>query len=316
MPARLVAPVQPSEALAGRPPETELSVLGRQCRDRRIAEREILARAVGAWEEKRNAAVVKVDWQFTTADARIKLKRLYPSIQLSVEPLGRRNGSLSYLPEVARQGKSRAISRKDGHLSAKATRAGTGRFGQMASLRGTEIVAVPLSEAVSANRRLDLRYYEEAKEFVEHGLEAALSRKKPTGRQYRKLDGHPEARLIGVACSPPPEGQVRWTLTLLADKLVELAVVQSISAECVRTTLKKRSQAVADVVVVGEERLQAVGEVGVPGQEHGPIRRGAGRAGGQVLGDGLIDALVTVVAGRHGVTPVRGGFPAAVATHA
>jgi hypothetical protein len=62
--------------------ETELSVLARQCLDRRIAEREILAREVAAWEEKRNAAVVKVDWQFTTADARIKLKRLYPSIQL------------------------------------------------------------------------------------------------------------------------------------------------------------------------------------------------------------------------------------------
>jgi transposase len=77
------------------------------------------------------------------------------------------------------------------------------------------------------------------KEYVEHGLEAALYRKKPTGRQYRKLDGHQEACLIGVACSAPPQGQARWTLTLLADKLVELAVVESISAECVRTTLKK-----------------------------------------------------------------------------
>jgi hypothetical protein len=62
--------------------ETELSVLGRQCLDRRIAEREILVREVAVWQEKRNAAVVKVDWQFTTTDARIKLKRLYPSIQL------------------------------------------------------------------------------------------------------------------------------------------------------------------------------------------------------------------------------------------
>jgi transposase len=77
------------------------------------------------------------------------------------------------------------------------------------------------------------------KEFVEHGLEAALYRKKPTGRQYRKLDGSQEARLIGVACSTPPQGQARWTLTLLADKLVELAVVESISTECVRMTLKK-----------------------------------------------------------------------------
>lgn len=75
--------------------------------------------------------------------------------------------------------------------------------------------------------------------FVEEGLEAALYRKKPTGRQYRKLDGAEEARLIAVACSKPPSGRSRWTLQLLADKLVELDVVDSISRECVRNTLKK-----------------------------------------------------------------------------
>ena len=75
--------------------------------------------------------------------------------------------------------------------------------------------------------------------FVEEGLEAALQRKKPTGRQYRKLDGDQEAHLIAVACSAAPEGQARWTLRLLADKLVELQVVESISPECVRSTLKK-----------------------------------------------------------------------------
>jgi transposase len=75
--------------------------------------------------------------------------------------------------------------------------------------------------------------------FVEEGLEEALYRKKPTGRQYRKLDGEQEARLIAVACSAAPEGRARWTLRLLADKLVELQVVESISPECVRTTLKK-----------------------------------------------------------------------------
>jgi transposase len=75
--------------------------------------------------------------------------------------------------------------------------------------------------------------------WVEQGLEAALARKRPTGRQYRKLDGVQEAQLIAMACSAPPEGRVRWTLTLLADKLVELDIVDAISAECVRTTLKK-----------------------------------------------------------------------------
>jgi transposase len=62
--------------------ELELSVLARQCLDRRIPDREALRREVAAWEEKRNAAVVKVEWQFTTADARVKLKRLYPSLEL------------------------------------------------------------------------------------------------------------------------------------------------------------------------------------------------------------------------------------------
>jgi len=62
--------------------EMELSVLARQCLDRRIPDLETLRQEVAAWQQKRNAAVVKVDWQFTTADARVKLKRLYPTIQL------------------------------------------------------------------------------------------------------------------------------------------------------------------------------------------------------------------------------------------
>lgn len=62
--------------------EMELSVLARQCLDRRIPDLETLRREVAAWEQKRNAAVAKVDWQFTTADARVKLKRLYPTIEL------------------------------------------------------------------------------------------------------------------------------------------------------------------------------------------------------------------------------------------
>jgi transposase len=77
--------------------------------------------------------------------------------------------------------------------------------------------------------------------FVEEGLAVALERQRPTGRQYRKLDGAQEARLIAVACSAPPEGRARWTLQLLADRLVALEVVETIGRECVRTTLKKTS---------------------------------------------------------------------------
>ena len=61
--------------------ETELSVLTRQCLDRRLGEATELRSEVAAWESARNAAKCRVDWQFTTADARVKLKRLYPSIQ-------------------------------------------------------------------------------------------------------------------------------------------------------------------------------------------------------------------------------------------
>jgi hypothetical protein len=62
--------------------ETELSVLATPCLDRRIPHPAILTRAVAAWEHQRKAGVCRVDWRFTTRDARIKLTRLYPSIQL------------------------------------------------------------------------------------------------------------------------------------------------------------------------------------------------------------------------------------------
>ena len=77
------------------------------------------------------------------------------------------------------------------------------------------------------------------KKFAQGGLDLALHRKKPTGRQYRKLDGDQEARLVAIACSAPPAGRARWTLKMLADRLVELEVVDRICDETVRRTLKK-----------------------------------------------------------------------------
>jgi hypothetical protein len=78
--------------------------------------------------------------------------------------------------------------------------------------------------------------------FVECGLERALGRK-PQDRpsRERKLDGAAEARLIAIACSPPPEGCARWTLKMLADRLVELEVVDAVSDETVRRVMKKTS---------------------------------------------------------------------------
>ena len=77
--------------------------------------------------------------------------------------------------------------------------------------------------------------------LVEDGLEAALVRKPTSRHRAPKLDGEKEARLVALACSSPPEGRARWTLQLLADKLVELQVVDSISEETVRLRLKKTS---------------------------------------------------------------------------
>jgi hypothetical protein len=76
--------------------------------------------------------------------------------------------------------------------------------------------------------------------FVEQGLEAALGRKKQDRpSRERKLDGRAEARLIALACSPPPEGRACWTRQLRADHLVELEVVDCVSDETVRRALKK-----------------------------------------------------------------------------
>jgi transposase len=75
--------------------------------------------------------------------------------------------------------------------------------------------------------------------LVVEGFEAVLARKPSTNRQYRKLDGAQEAELVKLACSKPPKGRARWTLQLLADRLVERKVIGSIGREAVRTTLQK-----------------------------------------------------------------------------
>ena len=93
-----------------------------------------------------------------------------------------------------------------------------------------------IAEALDVNRstveRVRIR-------CVEEGFEAAL-RPRPSRQVHpRKLDGAQEAHLVAVACSPAPNGRARWSLRLLADKLVELQIVDAISYETVRQTLKK-----------------------------------------------------------------------------
>jgi len=79
------------------------------------------------------------------------------------------------------------------------------------------------------------------RQFVAEGLAATLARKRPDRVYARALDGRQEAHLIAVACATPPDGQARWSLRLLADELVRLEVVDAVSYETVRRTLKKTS---------------------------------------------------------------------------
>ena len=93
-----------------------------------------------------------------------------------------------------------------------------------------------IAQALDLNRMTVARVRQQ---FAAEGLDATLHKKKAQDRQYRKLDGAQEARLIALTCSPPPAGQARWTMQLLADKLIELEVVESIDPATVWRTLKK-----------------------------------------------------------------------------
>jgi transposase len=79
----------------------------------------------------------------------------------------------------------------------------------------------------------------ERQRFLEDGLEVALMPKKPGRPRRRVLDGRAEAHLIALSCSDPPEGRERWSLRLLADRMVELGYSDALSYETVRRTLKK-----------------------------------------------------------------------------
>lgn len=83
------------------------------------------------------------------------------------------------------------------------------------------------------------------KRFVEGGLDAALDKRTGNRIYAKKTDGDFEAHLIALSCSEPPEGFARWSLRLLADKVVELNYIDNISHETVRRILKKRDQALA-----------------------------------------------------------------------
>lgn len=130
------------------------------------------------------------------------------------------------LEQVVRTGATPAITQSHARILLKADQADGGSGWPDQQIAEALDVSASTVERV---RRL----------WVSQGRTVALERKKPTGRPRRKLDGMQEAQLAAIACSVPPEGAERWTLALLADKLVELEIVDSIARDTVRVTLKK-----------------------------------------------------------------------------
>lgn len=133
----------------------------------------------------------------------------------------------SELDALVRKGKTSALAITRARILLKADQGKDGKA--QTDVQVAEAVSVAAKTVFNVRRR-----------WVEEGLEAALRRKKQDcPSRLRKLDGKAEAKLVATCCGPAPQGRARWTLRMLAGKLVELEVVDSISPETVRSTLKK-----------------------------------------------------------------------------
>lgn len=132
-----------------------------------------------------------------------------------------------YLTEIITKGKTAAYKIRHAHILLKADADGTG----WTDAQIAETFSVHKNTVSGVRQRL-----------VEEGIESALNRKKQENpRRIPKLDGEKEARVIALRCGNPPEGYARWTLRLLADKIAELRISDSVSHETVRQILKKMS---------------------------------------------------------------------------
>jgi len=133
----------------------------------------------------------------------------------------------SELDALVHKGKGSALTMTRARILLKADQSQDGKAQTDAQV--AEALSIAAKTVFNVRRR-----------WVEEGLEAALRRKKQDcPSRSRKLDGVAEAKLVATCCGPAPEGRARWTLRMLAGKLVELQVVDSISPETVRGTLKK-----------------------------------------------------------------------------
>jgi transposase len=130
------------------------------------------------------------------------------------------------LLEIVRKGRSDARKRAHAQVLLQADESDDGLSRSDAEIHDA------LGVAVSTIERVRQR-------FVEEGLEAALERRSPKRVYERRLDGNAEAHLVTLACSDPPDGRERWSLQLLADRMVLLGYCDSVGKETVRRTLKK-----------------------------------------------------------------------------
>jgi len=130
------------------------------------------------------------------------------------------------LEALVKTGKVAARKRQRAHILLKAD----------ADTQGSGATDQQIAEALDVGTATVHRV---RKSYVEQGFGEALGRTPVGPRRARKLDGAQEAHLVAVACGPAPEGRARWTVRLLADKAVELEIVDSISKDTIHRMLKK-----------------------------------------------------------------------------
>lgn len=138
------------------------------------------------------------------------------------------------------------LSKQQRHQLCQLVSAGTGQALKLtrarillaadASKAGPALPDAAIAEALQVGRATVERV---RTRFCQEGLEAALNRRKQANHRAPRLDGEAEAHLIALACSDPPAGRGRWSLRLLADRMVTLEYVDRVSHECVRQTLKR-----------------------------------------------------------------------------
>ena len=113
------------------------------------------------------------------------------------------------------------------------------------------------NEDIASILKISTRKIERVKKrFIEEGLEVALNGRKGERVYKKKADGDFEAHLVALSCSPPPEGFSRWSLRLLADQVVALEYIDSVSYETIRRVLKKRNQALEKTRMGHSSRAQ------------------------------------------------------------